>query len=329
MSPGATNVVSVMDVGGTHVTAATVDVTTRGILNGQWFREPLNGDGGAEEIMSAIVTCAARLPTRPAGPWAIAVPGPFDYKPGIARYAGVGKFDALNGVDLRTALMPHLPGAASISFHNDADAFAIGEWWAGAANGHRSTVGITLGTGVGSAFLRDGHILQHGPGIPPEGRADLLRHDGTPLEETVSRRAIRRAYAHATGRSPAPDVREVTQRARQGDQAATEILTRTFHTLGTVLGPYLAEFEPEVLVVGGSIAAAWDLLAPPLRSGLTDADPRTAPIALEPARHPTEAPLLGAAYLDHSGTRAPAKAIRAWCGAQAPPPATGTHDEQH
>ncbi|MEV6925316.1 ROK family protein [Dactylosporangium sp. NPDC051485] len=298
MSPGDTNVVSVMDVGGTHVTAARVDVPARSILSGQCLRAPLDGDGSAAAILSAIVNCAARLPAEPAGPWAIAVPGPFDYARGIARYAGVGKFDALHGVDLRTALLPHLPGAGSVSFHHDADAFAMGEWWAGAASGYRSAVGITLGTGVGSSFLRDGQVLQDGPGIPPEGRVDLLRHDGRPLEETVSRRAVRRAYAQATARSPAPDVREIARRARQGDRTAAEVLTRTFHALGTVLGPYLAEFAPGVLVVGGSIAAAWDLLAAPLRAGLTDADPRTARIALEPALHPAEAPLLGAAYLD-------------------------------
>jgi glucokinase len=299
MSIHNTTVVSVMDVGGTHVTVARVDVETRIILNAQSFREPLDGEGSAEEILSAFVRCASRLPTQSGSPWAIALPGPFDYALGIARYAGVGKFDALDGVDLRTALRPHLPGATRISFHNDADAFMIGEWWAGAASGHRSAVGITLGTGVGSSFLRDGHILQFGPGIPPEGRVDLLRYGGRPLEETVSRRAIRRAYVQATGQSPAPDVREITERARQGDRTATEVLTGAFRALGTALGPYLAEFEPGVLIVGGSIAASWDLVALPLRSGLTDGDPRTAPIALEPALHSTEAPLLGAAYLAH------------------------------
>jgi len=289
-------VVSVMDVGGTHVTAARVDVTSRSIVNGESFREPLDGQGSAAEILSAMLRCASRPPPQPGSCWSVAVPGPFDYERGIARYAGVGKFDALNGIDLRTALR-HLPGATSITFHNDADAFLAGEWWAGAASGHRAAVGITLGTGVGSSFLRDGHILQHGPGVPPEGRADLLRYGGRPLEETVSRHAIRRAYAHATGQSPTPDVREITQRARQGDRTATEVLARAFRALGTVLGPYLARFEPGVVVVGGSIAASWDLVALPLRSGLTGADRRTVAIALEPALHPTEAPLLGAAYL--------------------------------
>lgn len=303
MNPGATslhspNVVSVMDVGGTHVTTARVDIATRAILDGQSFREPLDSHASAEQILQVLAHAAARLPAEPPTRWSIAVPGPFDYQRGIARYTGVAKFDALHGVDMRAALTPHLPGAAAVSFHNDAHAFTAGEWWAGAANGHHRTVGITLGTGVGSSFLRNGHIQHDGPGIPSEGRVDLLHHQGRPLEETVSRRAIRQAYADATGQPPALDVHQIAQRARTGDQAASDVLTRAFYALGTTLAPYLAEFAPTILVVGGSIATSWDLLAGPLRSGLTDTDPtRTAPIAITPAQHPANAPLLGAAYL--------------------------------
>lgn len=294
-------VVSVMDIGGTHVTAASVDLEARSIPAGHSFRAPLNGGGSADEILGSLAACAARLPARTARRWAIAIPGPFDYERGIARFEGVGKFDALRGLDLRAALMPLLPGAVDVSFHNDAHAFVSGEYWAGAARGHRSVAGITLGTGVGSCFLREGRILRQGPGIPPDGRVDLLQYAGMPLEETVSRRAIRQAYAQATGTTgtaPTLDVREIAQRARQGDAAAARIFTETFHALGTVLGPLLAAFEPSILVVGGSVAASWDLIAEPLRAGLADAGPhRTTGTALEPARHLSDAPLLGAAYL--------------------------------
>jgi hypothetical protein len=78
----------------------------------------------------------------------------------------------------------------------DAHAFSMGEWWAGAAAGRRS-VAITLGTGVGSCFLCDSRVLQDGPGIPPQGRVDLLRDDGKPLEESVSERAQHGEYAAA------------------------------------------------------------------------------------------------------------------------------------
>ncbi|MEZ0067334.1 glucokinase [Streptacidiphilus sp. MAP12-20] len=298
MNPGNGTVISVMDVGGTHVTAAIVDLQTRSLPLGRSIREPLDGDGSAEEIVSAIARCGGRLPAQRGNRWAIALPGPFDYDDGIGRYEGVGKFDALRGFDLRAALTPLLPGLPSVSFCNDADAFALGEWWAGGARGHRTAVGITLGTGVGSCFMRDGRSIRHGPGVPPDGRVHLLRYADKPLEETVSRRALRRAYAQATGDVPPPDVREIAHRARQGDRAAADVFSQTFRALGTALGPVLGAFEPTVLVVGGSIAASWDLIAEPLRTGLAQSEPaRTDRIALQPAQLPDEAPLLGAAYL--------------------------------
>lgn len=285
-------VVSVLEIGGTHVTAANVAVDSRSVRPGQMVREPLDSDGSAEEIVSTLARCVSRLPARPGGRWSVALPGPFDYEGGIGQFEGVGKFEALRGFDLGAALTSVLPSPAGLSFHNDAHAFALGEWWAGAARGHRSAVGITLGTGVGSGFLRDGQVRRSGPGVPPDGRLDLLRHAGRPLEETVSRRAIRRAYADATGTPPELDVREIAERARRGDRVAAEVFTRTFHVLGTVLGPPLAEFGATVLVVGGSIAASWDLVAPPLRAGLAAGS-----VVLSQARDLAQASLLGAAYL--------------------------------
>ena len=292
-------VVSVLEIGGTHVTAADVAIDSRGV--GQMFREPLDSDGSAEEIVSTLARCAARLPARPGARWSVAVPGPFDYEGGIGQFEGVGKFEALRGFDLRAALTSLLPSPAGLSFHNDAHAFALGEWWAGAARGHRSAVGITLGTGVGSGFVLDGQVRRSGPGVPPDGRLDLVRHAGLPLEETVSRRAIRRAYADAVGAPPELDVREIADRARQGDRAAAEVFTRTFHVLGAVLGPLLADFGATVVVVGGSIAASWDLVAPPLGAGLG-----AGPVVLTQAHDLTQASLLGAAYLATATPATPA-----------------------
>ncbi|QMU73821.1 ROK family protein [Streptacidiphilus sp. P02-A3a] len=293
-----------MDIGGTHVTAARAEVGAGGVVLGRPFREPLDSGGGTEEILGALVRCAELLPADSGGRWCVALPGPFDYDRGVGRFHGVGKFDALRGFDLRTALLDRLPGARSVRFCNDADAFLLGEWRAGSARGHRSVAGVTLGTGVGSGFLRDGRLLRQGDGIPPEGRVDLLRYAGRPLEETVSRHALRRAYARAAGLSAAPDVREIAERARQGDATALGVLTRTFHALGTALGPCLAAFAPSVLVIGGSIAGAWDLLADPIRSGVAEAGPGTGGTAIVPALLPARAPLLGAAYLGSSQGKA-------------------------
>ncbi|MFD9735808.1 ROK family protein [Umezawaea sp. NPDC059074] len=279
--------VAVLEIGGTHVTAALVH---HRVLPGR-TRASLAGDASADAIIDAIVTAARGL--GPAPRWAVAVPGPFDYATGTALFHGVGKFDALHGVNLREVLLGSLDGAESVVFLNDANAFLLGEVWAGAAAGHRRAVAITLGTGVGSAFADNGSVVEDGPGVPPEGRADLLTFNGRPLEETVSRRAIRAAYERATG-VPAPDVHDIADRARAGDQAATEVLHRAFHALGATLAPWVAAFEATVLVVGGSMAGSWDLVAGPLREGVA-----VDSLAITPAAHPEDAALLGAAHLDH------------------------------
>ncbi|MBR7835159.1 ROK family protein [Actinospica durhamensis] len=296
-------VVSVMDVGGTHVAAANVDLRSGAIPAGQPVRLALDSHAGAEEFVATLVACAAALPTRPGRRWSIAVPGPFDYAHGIAWYEGVGKFDALRGFDLGEALATKLPDAAAIAFHNDADAFGVGEWWRGAAQGRRRVAGITLGTGIGSCFLQDGRPLREGPGIPPGGRINELHYAGKPLEETVSRQALRQAYAEAVGADPeAADVKEIAQRAREGEEAAVRVFERTYRILGTVLASILGGFAPDILVVGGSIAASWDLIAGPLTAGLHEAESgRAQGIAVVPAAHPAQAALLGAAHLAAEG----------------------------
>ena len=174
-----------MDVGGTHVSAANVCLEAGCILPGQSVRLALDSRASAAEFVDTLAACAARLPTRPGRRWSIAVPGPFDYERGVAQYAGVGKFDALYGLDLRSALAARIPAAGEIGFLNDADAFGLGEWWVGAARGRRRVAGITLGTGVGSSFVEDGRALREGPGIPPYGRINGLYHAGKPLEEAI------------------------------------------------------------------------------------------------------------------------------------------------
>src|SRR5262249_22205625 len=163
------------------------------------------------------------------------------YRRGIALFTGVGKFDALHGRDLGRALMDGLPNApGGVSFLNDADAFLLGEWLHGAAAGADRCVGITLGTGVGSAFAAGGSIRLEGPGVPPEGRVDLLTIGGRPLEDVVSRRAIRAAYrAHGGvreddrdgGAAEGPDVVDIAARARAGEPLAQAVLRTAFEAL--------------------------------------------------------------------------------------------------
>jgi glucokinase len=243
-----------------------------------------------------IARCAALLPAA-ASAWGIALPGSFDYATGVAWYRGVGKFDALYGMDLGRALRDALPERmTAATFVNDAHAFLLGEAAVGAAAGHHRAVGITLGTGVGSAFLRDGSVVCSGPHVPPEGRADLLSVDGRPLEDTVSTRAIVRRFTELAGPKAAlavRGVREVAEQARAGSGPARAVLDEAFEALGRALGPWIIGFGASVLVMGGSITRAWDLIADPFTRGLRTAGP-TLPVVRR-AAHPRDAALIGAA----------------------------------
>lgn len=281
--------IPVLEVGGTHVSAALIDTGEWAIVPGTLTRRSLDSELSAQALLSAFVAAANALTTPPGACWGVAMPGPFDYAGGIALFEDVGKFDSLRGVDVGAALCRGItPRPQSVSFLNDAEAFLLGEWVHGAATGYRRCAALTLGTGVGSAFLADGEIVGSGPDVPPDGRAHRLDIDGRPLEDVVSRRAIRAAYRDATGDTSA-DVREIADRARGGEPVARAVIDTAMGRLGTALAPWFARFGAEVVVVGGSMSASWDLFGPPLTAQLCH------PVDVVVAQDPEHAPLLGAA----------------------------------
>jgi len=292
-------VIPVLEVGGTHVSAALVDVDA-GTLVGAATHLALDSTASAAQIVDTLVQAANAVPSPDAATWGVAMPDPFDYECGIALFDGVGKFESVRGLDLRALLSARLLGRPHrIVFLNDADAFALGEWALGAAAGHRRCVGITLGTGVGTGWIVDGRIVASGPGIPAGGRAHRLEIEGAPLEDTVSSRAIRRAYLASTG-DAAADVRVIAERARYGEPAACAVLRHSMRALGTALGPCVRDFAADIVVIGGSMAASWDLFEPWFRSGFADAG-EPPPITL--ANDLDHAPLLGAARFARDTTR--------------------------
>jgi glucokinase len=271
-------VIGALDIGGTHVTAARVDLGSAAVEASTRRRIDFPPDSARDELLGAIVSASGALGT--VGRLGVAAPGPFDYGRGISRIRH--KLAGLYGVDLRRELAGALGVVPdSVRFLNDAEAFVLGEWWGGAARGHRRVVGITLGTGLGSGFLADGEIVDDGPDVPPEGSLHLVEFRGAPVEETISRGALLAHYG-----TEGVDVADMAERARTGDAQAREAFEEFAGKLAEFLTPWLARFEPSCVVVGGAIAGAWDLLESRLRADGT---------SVVRAANLDDAPLLGAA----------------------------------
>ena len=254
-----TDFVTALDLGGTHVTAGRVDLARATVERGS--RVALPADADRDELLARIVGAAKDVPGE-ATRVACAAPGPFDYARGIG---WVGhKLEPLYGVDLGSALAAglDLPRHA-ITFVNDADAFLLGESWAGAARGYDRAVGVTLGTGLGSAFLAAGRIVDTGATVPPDGELHRVSYRNRPVEETISRQALIERHGEAE-----LDVEEIAALARAGDARAEASFAELGAALGEVLAPWLHSFAATCLVVGGSISRAWELFEPSLRRSL-------------------------------------------------------------
>jgi glucokinase len=281
----STGVVGALDIGGTHVTAGRVQLESAAVEADARVRlEFTRGTTLLERILEAadsVVTPETRS-------FGVAAPGPFDYDAGVCLVSH--KLPGLYGINLRRELASALGLAGeAVSFLNDAEAFLLGEWWAGAARGHSRAVGITLGMGLGSAFLEKGRFVRSGPQVPADGALYSFAFRGRPVEETISRGALLARY----GADPdgGPDVEQIAELARAGEIRARRVFEGVATDLGEFLAAPLEVFAPTCLVIGGSIAHAWDLLEP----GLGRALGTTAPVRVVRAANIDDSPLLGAA----------------------------------
>jgi glucokinase len=260
--------VAAVELGGSHVAAGRVDLEGGAVAQ---RRVALPLHASREELLRRIRDAAGAAAG--AERLGVAVPGPFDYDSGVARMRH--KLPALYGVDLRAELAAALGlETHAIRFLNDAEAFLLGEWLAGAARGADRAIGITLGTGLGSAFLARGELVRH------DGLY-RLSFRGRPVEQTISAEAISRAYGDAAS------VAGIAARARDGDVRARGVYEAAGLALGEFLAPHVGRFAADRVVVGGSIARAWDLFAPALRAKIA--------IAVR-AADLDDAALVGAAY---------------------------------
>jgi glucokinase len=285
MTPEGHKSVLVYDVGGSHVSAAlcqdgayrlgrVVSGSHAGSQTADGFLKLLYSLG--MEAADGSSACGAQ----------IAVPGPFDFDAGVSLMQH--KLPYLYGLNLAQLLAQRFAWRADqVRFVHDAAAFLLGEIGAGAAREASRAIGITLGTGIGSAYSVDGRLVTDGDGVPPGGEIWNLPYEDGIVEDSISARAIRRSYerhAHLVA-EPA----DIASKA-PNDSAAAFAFSEFGRHLGSVLRIVAAEFRPDVLILGGGISRSACLFLPPAHRELGDLNLRLQVSALG-----EEAALVGAA----------------------------------
>lgn len=187
-----------------------------------------------------------------------------------------------------------------VSCGNDANLIALGEARAGAGQGMDSLMVVTIGTGLGSGLIIDGKLWSGTGGFAAEFGHLTLEPDGYPcpcgnrgcLEQYVSAAALSR---YGQGRSP----EELALAANMGDIGARQAFDRLGVCLGTGLAGILNLLNLDGIVLGGGVAASYELIAPAvLRTLQVRAFPQiVAGVELRRSRLGDDAGLLGGAML--------------------------------
>jgi glucokinase len=208
---------------------------------------------------------------------------------------------------------------------NDANVAALAEHRAGAALGATEVVLMTIGTGIGGGLILGGRLYRGALGAAAELGHMVIEMDGPRCQGNCPNRGCVEALASGTalareatrlareqprsglGRALA-DGRElagplVTELAHDGDSAAIEALRLIGSRLGVAIASYVNIFNPEVVVIGGGVIAAGELLLGPARDQVAARalPPSRDEVRIVAARFGVEAGMLGAAALAIDG----------------------------
>jgi glucokinase len=178
-----------------------------------------------------------------------------------------------------------------VAVENDARCFALAEARYGAGRGAKDLCGLVLGTGVGCGVMVGGRL--HRGATAQAGEVWHIKLRGKSIEHFVSGAGIVRGYAEAGGdASPGLDAAAIAERARANDAHGVEAWRAFGDDVGFLCETIIGLLDPEVVVIGGSLARAADLFEPALRARIAAHPTRVAKTELGSA-----AGVIGAAAL--------------------------------
>lgn len=241
------NIVGI-DIGGSHITMAQVDPEKREIISSTYVREHVYSFGAKETIFSAWISAIEKVThdlNKSELLIGIAMPGPFDYENGISLMQQ-GKFIDMYQVNIKQELIERLAiSSDQIYFVNDAGAFLEGEVFGGCVRDYRKVFGVTLGTGLGTAFY-DGEVASD------EDLWDSPFKDSI-CEDYLATRWFVNHYKALTG----GEISGTKDLLDQPEDIQKKIFDDYADSFADFIVQYVRSYSPEVLVIGGNIAKVY------------------------------------------------------------------------
>ena len=264
-----------IDLGGTTVKIAYFDET--GNMLDKWEIPTVTENGGAQilpDIAESIRQYIAgySIPETAILGLGIGVPGPVNAKGVVNKCINLGW-----GVFNIAQTLSELTGFP-VKAGNDANVAALGEFWKGGGQGCDNMVFVTLGTGVGGGIVVEGNLLHGAHGSGAEiGHLVLNREETVPCN--CGKKGCVEQYCSATGivrlaklylsSHDAPSklrelenltCKDIFDAGKAGDPAALVILDQVYRYMGEFLANVCSTVDPEVVVIGGGVSKAGDVL---------------------------------------------------------------------
>lgn len=308
----ARSVVLAVDVGGTKIAGALV--SSSGVILQRWEEATETGSANScttqlQRLLRRAMTTVAPAEQLTVTAIGIGVPGAVR-RDGTVWAPNIPGWDALPLADLVRAEW-NVPTAVEC----DRATFALAEHWRGAGRNTRNLAVVIVGTGVGVGLIIDDHLC-HGfdgfagsIGWTPIESSRLEREEyrrwGS-LEALVAgpglARRAKRAFAAIERMDRSTELltaETIAHAARAGDATALRLYRETGKWLGLALSGLVSLVNPELLLLGGGLAAAGDLLLPEIKAAIDEyAQPIAAQqVAIDVAALGQDAGILGAAAL--------------------------------
>lgn len=279
----STPIIVGIDIGGTKIATAIADTTGRLIAT---CRIATEVEQGPERIIGRIVDSVHQLLRDSGAAQAAAIGvgcgGPLDPDAGVI--LSPPNLPGWDAVPLKRILEDEFGVETYVD--NDANAAALGEHLFGAGVGARTMIYVTVSTGIGGGIIVDGHLLHGVRASAGEIGHQTVIVDGPRcncgnrgcLEALASGTAIARRAREALATNPnslmvalaggqidSVTAQTVVQAVRENDELALKIWGDTIEYLSVGLANVIATLAPEVVVIGGGVSEAGDMLFPPLR----------------------------------------------------------------